>query len=391
MILAVGIAYLFYATKTKAKRKPEIKKSVLVEVMHAKMMSKKIWVHANGIVKPTRELSIFPLVSGQIIDQSKRLVPGGFFKKGDMIVRIDPQDYLFIREQRKAEVETASFDFKLEQGRGKIAEREWDLLKDDVPEADSNQDLALRKSHLEKTRAVLNAAKSGLEKAELDLKRTVVRAPSNAIVKEEYVDIGRLVSPQVRLATLIGVDQYWVQVSIPVNRLTQIKITETEGEKGSFARIINDLGQGVQVVREGRVEQLMGDLDTVGRLARLLISVEDPLNMSAENGNRNFPLLIGAYVNVEIEGGTVNEAVEIPRSALHDEDNVWIMDKDDLLEIRQVQITWRLRNTVLITNGIKEGERIVLSRVYPPVSGTKLRVQGEKKGKDKSLPENPEK
>jgi len=137
MILAVGIAYLFYATKTKAKRKPEIKKSVLVEVMHAKMMSKKIWVHANGIVKPTRELSIFPLVSGQIIDQSKRLVPGGFFKKGDMIVRIDPQDYLFIREQRKAEVETASFDFKLEQGRGKIAEREWDLLKDDVPEADS--------------------------------------------------------------------------------------------------------------------------------------------------------------------------------------------------------------------------------------------------------------
>jgi len=249
----------------------------------------------------------------------------------------------------------------------------------------------LRKSHLEKTRAVLNAAKSGLEKAELDLKRTVVRAPFNAIVKEEYVDIGQLVSPQVRLATLIGVDQYWVQVSIPVNRLTQIKITETEGEKGSFARIINDLGQGVQVVREGRVEQLMGDLDTVGRLARLLISVEDPLNMSAENGNRNFPLLIGAYVNVEIEGGTVNEAVEIPRSALHDEDNVWIMDKDDLLEIRQVQITWRLRNTVLITNGIKEGERIVLSRVYPPVSGTKLRVQGEKKGKDKSLPENPEK
>ena len=173
--------------------------------------------------------------------------------------------------------------------------------------------------------------------------------------------------------------------------MTQIRIPQAEGEKGSYARIVNDLGKGVKIIREGRVERLMGDLDTVGRLARLLVSIKDPLNMFAEKNKNKIPLLIGAYVNVEIEGETISEAVEIPRSAIHEENKVWIMDVNDLLEIRQVQVAWRLKDTVLIKNGIEEGERIVLSRIYPPVSGTKLRIQGEKERQEKSLPDNSEK
>jgi RND family efflux transporter MFP subunit len=381
LILAAAIVFTVWLLNSKPEPKRAIpkSKSVLVNVVTARPISKQIQVVALGTVQPFKQIEISPQVSGTIIEQSPELVSGGLFKKGDTIARIDPRDYLFVLEQKKAEVEKVLFELKVEQGRQTIAEREWELLEQDIPDSGANKDLALRKPHLEQLKALLNSAKSSLEKAELDIQRTEIKAPFNALVTDEYVDIGQLVTPQTKLATLVGTDQYQVQVSIPVNQLKWINIPRENNGDGSRARVTHELGQGERIVRDGRVVKLLGDLDPAGRQARLLVAVEDPMGSESSGDPGNFPLFIGAYVEVEIEGNSIDNVFEVPRTALHENNMVWIVDGDDKLAIRRVETIWRSNEDVLVGNGLKDGDRIVTSRIASPVPGLELVIEKTEK------------
>ncbi|MFH1737990.1 MAG: efflux RND transporter periplasmic adaptor subunit, partial [bacterium] len=125
----------------------------------------------------------------------------------------------------------------------------------------------------------------------------------------------------------------------------------------------------------------------VGRMARLLIAIKDPLGPRSENGASEFPLLIEDYVRVEIEGGILGGIFVIPRSALREGDRVWIMDENDRLLVRKVQIPWREEGTVWVSEGIRESERIVTSSITTPLPGMVLRVstEGPQKPTDESV------
>ena len=72
--------------------------------------------------------------------------------------------------------------------------------------------------------ADVTAARAALEKSRLDLSRTTLTAPFDCVVTSENVDLGALVTPQTQLATLVGTDEYWVRVTIPVSQLRWIHI-----------------------------------------------------------------------------------------------------------------------------------------------------------------------
>jgi RND family efflux transporter MFP subunit len=232
--------------------------------------------------------------------------------------------------------------------------------------------------------AALEAARSGLERAKLDLERTVIRAPFNAIVHEEFVDIGKMVSPQTQLAHLAGTDKFWVQVSVPVDRLSWIRFPGPDNSEGSKARIVYETGLDGAAKREGQVVRLRGALDEKGRMARVLVAIEDPLNIrggTIGTGNvaeeAKLPLLVGAYVRVEIEGTELEDVFAVPRTALRDGDRVWIMDPRDRLVVRPVDVAWRRREKVLVRDGITEGERIVVGAISTPIPGMKLRLEDD--------------
>ena len=170
-----------------------------------------------------------------------------------------------------------------------------------------------------------------------------------------------------------------VQVSVPVEYLSWIDIPAS-GAKGSAVVIIQKTGSGT-VTREGNIVRLLGDLDPAGRLARLLVSIDDPLNRRDNKGQ--LPLLIGSYVTVEILGKTMENVIVIPRSAIRDMDGeataegrnregIWLMDEDDRLRIEAVEVAWRTRDAVFIANGIEDGARLVISNIPTPVQGMKL-------------------
>lgn len=109
-------------------------------------------------------------------------------------------------------------------------------------------------------------------------------------------------------------------------------------------------------------------------MARLLVAVDDPLDLQAEGGRRP-ALLIGEYVRVEIEGEQLRDIYRIPRAALHNDSQVWIVDAESRLAIRPVKTVWRDEESVVVQDGFMPGEQLVVSGLAAPVAGMPLRVE----------------
>jgi len=274
LALGGGIAYVLASSRPEPTVAPKKVQGALVEVMEAKPERQRVRVEAMGTVIPARQLDLVPEVSGKIVEMNPSLVPGGYLEAGEEVARIDPRDYETMVTQAIAQLEQTRLNLKLEQGRQIIAEREWAAIYPTTEASDASSDLALRKPHLESAKANVESAESALSQARLNLDRTILRAPFNTIVKSESVEIGQLVSPQTRIAKLVGTDQYWVQISVPVSQLPWINLPDEKGSGGARAGIIHQADPCAAAELEGRVVRLLSDLDPNWRMARLLLAAD---------------------------------------------------------------------------------------------------------------------
>jgi RND family efflux transporter MFP subunit len=309
-------------------------------------------------------------------------------------------------EQRKADIIKAQKDLKVEKGQQKIAKREYEVLGETISEND--EELVLRRPQLKAAEAAVDASKARLkeaeaqkksaeaekrsaevakisyeaeksqaeiaiEKAKLNLERTDIRAPFNAVIQAKKVETGSQVSVGTPIVTVVDSDEYWIQVSIPVDRLKWIDLPNSDEKKGSSVRIYHEAGWGKGVFRTGTVKRLMTEVETKGRMARLLVSVKDPLSLKAGRAIKP-QMILGSYVRVEIEGNVLKDVVCIPRSSLHDENRVWIMQPDNTLDIRKVNIAWSENDSVCVSNNLKDDELLITSDLAAPVQEMALRV-----------------
>lgn len=376
LVIVIGIVIAVSLVKTgpKASRKPPVKQARLVEVTPLSMGTVTTEIEAMGTVVPARKVDLHPQVSGEIIKVSEQYVPGGLFRAGDEILQIDPKDYVLAVKRRESEVAQAMSNVKIEQGQQIIAQRELEMIGEAIDE--KNNDLILRKPQLESVQAQLSLAQATLEQARLDLQRTRIHAPFNSIVISRSANIGSRVLNSTLLATLVGTDQYWIEVAVPVDQLKWIRIPGPGINSGSSARIYNDNVWRDGEYREGKIMQLVGDLESEGRMARLLIAVEDPLDLDGKDG-RKPRLLIDSYVRVIIDGTPQKSVISIDRKHVHDGNLVWIMDEQDRLNIRTVSILFRGKSNVLVTSGVKAGERLVTTDLSAPVNNMPLRLEDE--------------
>ena len=367
---AAGAAALV-ATKPKPKRRKPPKNITLVRVQPVRRSAHRVVVRAMGTVTPAREITLQPQVGGRVVNISPELMPGGRFATGHTIVQIERRDYELAVAQRKADVARAEMNYRVELGRQEIAKREWALHEKSREASALDLELALRKPHLAQTQAAVAAAEAALAQAELDLSRTTIKAPFNAIVVRKQVDLGSEVTPQTPLATLAGMDEYWVQVSIPADRVGWLKIPKQNGDKRSkaYVRMSTD---PKSAARAGYVARLLSDLGTEGRMARVLVVVKDPLGLEAQSDDLP-PLLLGAYVQASIEGRGLSHVVAIPRVALRGADRLWLMSEKNKLVIRKVEVAWRDRDVVLVRSGLSDGELLVVSDISAPVDGLDIR------------------
>lgn len=370
ILLAAAGAYATMATAPKAKKRRPQAIQPTVEVIDAIQKDHQVNVPAMGTVVAAREITLEARVSGEVASVSDSFVPGGYFTKGETILTISPEDYELALSEIQADVTTAQYNLKVEQGYQNVSAREWDLLMGNEKTTETESELALRKPHLEKAKADLRAATAKLKQARLDLDRTTISAPFAAMIQTKSTDIGSAISQQEALATLVGTDEFWIQASVPVDRLDWITIPVNDTTQGSAVRITSG-----RSVREGRVVRLLPSLESEGRMARLLISVKDPLNLKGEAGIK--PLLLGSYVSVEIDGGTLSGVYAIPRTAYRENSQVWMLGADGTLDMRTVNPVWRDSEYVIVEQGLSSGERVIVSDLAAPAQGLALRTMDD--------------
>ncbi len=369
VILAGGGAFGLILVLTGPETIPQEKQesATIVHTIPLSPQDKKVWVTAYGEVIPARKVEMQPQVSGQVIWQNAAVIPGGRLRENEELIRIDPKDYELDLSLVKAEFEQARFEREVESGRQVIARREWNELQQDLDAAEVNESLVLREPHFRRAEALMEEARNDIEQAELQLSRTTIRAPFNAMVVEESVEVGQLLSIGSSICALVGTDEFWIQVTVPLSMLKWIQFPDGD-LPGAEATIVLDTGNGSRSTWQGKVLRLLSDLEPLGRMARVVVTVPDPLGI--EGGAKDsLPLLLGSYVEVNIEAGELENVLEIPRAAMREGNKIWVVGSVPELKIMDCEVLWTLKETVLVSNNLDPGEALIVSDMRVALPG----------------------
>jgi RND family efflux transporter MFP subunit len=376
LILLVGliVSGVVAATGPSAPRRTPQRQARLVEVMPLEAADTQVVVEALGTVQPALGVRLQAQVGGQVVDVSPSLIPGGRVAEGEVLLRIDPREHEFAVRQRQSDLARAEQALRLEKSQQGIARREYELMGDVAGDGDS--ELMLRKPQLETASTAYDAALAAFEQAQLNLERTSVVAPFNAVVEERLVDRGSVVGANTAVASLVGTDACWVEAMVPADEVAWIAVRVPGGVGGSLARIRQDATWDEGVWRDGRVLGRSSTIDAQGRMVKVIIEVEDPFSLRRSNAGEP-ALLVGSFVDVEIFGETIRNAVVVDRTYVHDGDRVWLMDDKGNLVIRTIDPAYVGDEQVVVTEGLDEGDRMVTSHLSAPVEGMPLRLRGE--------------
>ncbi len=368
LVAAAFLIFLIFRTEPAAERIEATRKSaMLVDVVRVTREDHRPVLLAMGTVTPTRDIILSPQVSGRIVSCEANFIPGGLVREGDPLLHLEAADYENTLRQRQSDERQAVAELEIEMGRQKVAREGYDLLNERMSE--ESMALVLRRPQLNVARARLEAARAALDQARLDLERTTIVAPFDAQVVSRDANVGSLVSPGGELGRLVGVESYWVEATVPLAQLRWLRFGEGDG-KGSVVRVRNRSAWPDGVHREGTVDRLIGTLEERSRLARVLVTVRDPLLRDQPNSDLP-PLIIGSFVEAAIELETIPDVIRLDRDLVRREDTVWVM-RDGKLDIRQVGIFYQDAAYAYIREGLEDGETVVTSNLAAVVQDAPL-------------------
>ncbi len=371
IIIAGGvfIARHLYETRPVASRgRPEIPPP-LVETAIMKKQDHQIVLSAMGAVMPSRAITLKSRVGGFVQTISPKLIPGGIFKKAQVMLTLEQKDFELNVARKKAVLDRLSASLRLEMGRQEVAQEELKILQKDAESPILDADLALREPQMAQIKADIAAARADLDLARLNLERTIIKAPFNCLITAVHVQTGSQISAQDALAELSGTDAYWVKAAVPVEHLKWIKIPSAPDDTGSPATITDQN----TTLHQGRVIRLLGELGSETRLATLLIAIDDPLGLSRPI---DAPLLLNNYVQVAVQGEKISDVIALPRAMVRNQNQVWVA-ADGHLDIRTIDIVWRDSDHVFVESGLETGDAVILSDMSSPVEGMTLRVHNK--------------
>ncbi len=390
----------------------------LVRIRELRKQAQTFWVSAYGAVRPKIEVTLVPEVSGRIISRAPGFRSGGFIKKGDLLVEIDPRNYRLTVAQRLAQIGQLEADIarilqteknyranlainernlnlaKTEYDRnrklrkqGVVSQRELDLSRQAVFRLESTYQnqvnaIALVPSQLAQKRAALEVTRAQYEEAKLNLQRTKIYAPFDGRVREAGVDVSDYARSGQSIGIIHDMSVVEIPVSVPVED-ARWALRRAEGMK-SFPRDQEEMQRffsGAEILWtrlgqtfswKGQVTFVGASLDEATRAITFTVEVKNPLEKFSPGVHP--PLLSGMFVRVRIRGITVQNVFVIPRSALRPGNRVYIFD-NGLLDVRPVEVVRKAKDEVVIGGGLQESEKLILSAIPDAVAGMMLRAR----------------
>lgn len=374
-VLLVGgaVTALVFLTEPEAERSGAVRETaMLVNVTDVTRGTYSPRIRVTGTVRPSQDVILSPRVGGQIIRRSGFFTPGGYVEAGDTLLQIDPADYQNTLQQRQSDLSEAVSELDIEQGRQDVARQDYQLLADTLSAGDES--LVLREPQLQSVRARVEAARAAVKQAELDLQRTTITAPFDAHILSRNVNVGSQVAPGDNLGRLVGMDTYWVEVTVPLSKLRRLDIPRTGEAEGPPVRIRNRTAWEEGEYRQGQVYRLVGEVEGQTRMARILVAVPDPHGYQRD-GTEVPAMIIGSFVEAVIEAEPISNVLRLNRDYVRQNDTVWVME-EGRLRIRDVDIVFRDATYAYISDGLNEGARVVTTNLSTVTDGARLRLEG---------------
>lgn len=356
VLIAVAMAGL---RQPPAKKEVE-KLDILVEVLELEAVDANFTIASQGTVRPRTETTLSAEISGTIVEISPKWIAGGVFEPGEVLMRIDPTNYVVAVDQAKALVKQRQIEF-------------------DGAEKLLGQGFRAEAEHASAA-AALASAQAELVRANRNLERTYIRLPYQGMVRSKESDLGQFVNPGTRLGVVFATD--YAEVRLPLTD-TDLRFLDLPG-----ASDIRSTGSGngpdvmLEAVQKGlskmwtaQIVRTEGVVDESSRVTYAVAVIDDPYSLAGKGD----VLPVGTFVKAKIEGVTMEGVFRLPRSALRGADELLFVDDGQTVQRRNVSVVRTDSEHIFITGDVVPGERVILTAIESPVNGmpVRTRVAGE--------------
>lgn len=345
----------------------------LVRVVTAAAEDLQLRVRTQGTVEPRTETDLIPEVQGRVTFISPSLAAGGFFEEGELLLVIDKRDYEIaldraeanlVRRESEARLARANLDRALKLSeRGVLSASAMDEARNAARVAD----------------AAVRDAQATLEQAKLDLDRAEIRAPFAGRVRQENVDPGQVLVRGVPVAKLYAVDYAEIRLPVPDDQLAFLDVPlqyrgVNDETRRAQVELTVDFARSEHLWR-GEVVRTEGEIDPQTRMVNVIARVDDPYGLPEDTGRP--PLAVGMFVQAEILGRRLEDVVVLPRLALRSGDRVLIVDDENRMRFRDVDVVRTDREVVILRSGVQPGEQVCVSPILEVADGMQVRVEQE--------------
>jgi RND family efflux transporter MFP subunit len=367
VIIAVGVLIIMWLNMTKpvARRQPPPEPVIEVEAVRLQPVDYKLSIHSQGTVQARTESTLIPEVSGRILSIAANFREGGFFEEGDILLEIDPSDYLAAVTVAEARLAETRVRLAEEEAQSNQAVRDWERLGEGEPPSD----LVLRRPQLALARANVAAAEASLQEARRNLQRTRISAPYEGRVLSKRADVGQVVSPGSVVAEIYAVDYAEIRLPLTSAEYAMLDIPSAvrggpQEEADIPVTLTASFGQ-TEINWEGRIVRVEGAVDTLSRQIFVIAQVDDPYGpMHPE------PLKVGLFVEAEIEGKVLEDVYYLPRTALREAQYVLTIDEENRIFRVPVDPLWSTSEEVVFREpSIEPGTPASLTQMALAIDG----------------------
>ncbi len=373
LTLSAGVAWQINQNPSQPRKVPQPKQTLLnVEAVPLQRTAYTIKLKAYGEVRPRTDGSLVAQVAGTLTQVSHQFQNGGFFERGDLMVKIDDRDYVAAVTMAESDLIQAQFELEEEIARGKQAEASWQRIGKGNPATA----LVLRKPQLAAAKARVASAHAALDQTKLDLQRTEIIAPYAGRILEKKVDVGQYVTANTKLANIYAVDYVEVRLPLSPRQIEYLTIPEQyrgkENTETQGPRVDMIARQGHQRFHwQGTISRAESALDSSNRQLYVIAQVNDPYR---QRDDGTPPLKIGQFIEATIEANTLNGVFVIPRGALYQGRTVVLVENGQLVR-RDVEVIWTDEQSAVINHHLQAGEWLVTTPLGNPVSGTRVAIR----------------
>jgi RND family efflux transporter MFP subunit len=343
---------------------------VSVRVTEVEQQSVGLVVGSQGKVQAAQTANLSAAVAGPVAWISSAMEAGGYVTEGETLLRLDASDYETMLARSEASVQQAN----AESGH---ASREYDRMKELAEQRLASQSQLQDAQRLaEVSIARLADAEANHRQAQLDLQRTEIKAPFNAIVETREVELGQYVNRAQSIAVLYGANEVEVRVPLAIRQLGYLDIPlglqgELPPEQAPAVTLTGTYG-GAEHHWEGTLVRIEASIDPNSNTVQTIIRVSQPtatIDWTSAEEIKAIPLPIGLYVHADIKGKTVDSLISLPRSVIRNNNQVLVVDAENKMYYREVDIFRLEEENVLISGGILPGERVCISPIQAVVDG----------------------